>query len=267
VSESIGNLAYDFLKEIAAQFQSHRDAAASGTEAEAVHQMRVSARRLRALIRAFAAILPEPIRELEPELRWIAGSLGAVRDADVFLEHHPDLRESVEPLRLARLETLRSDLDSERFSDLLLALRHRIEVRDFADPELAQTPISMAAPEILEIAFRRFRRARFLDVTESVHRLRRRAKRLRYTLDCFPELYGKPAKRFGNRLKSLQELLGAYNDSVVAEGILREIGVDRADERAKALMAELPAAIDAVSRDWDPLKRRVQRKRRKIWRA
>src|ERR687883_1111535 len=52
-----------------------------------VHQMRVGCRRLRSDLRSFAALLDEAWAEdLLAELGWIAGILGAARDAEVLHE-------------------------------------------------------------------------------------------------------------------------------------------------------------------------------------
>jgi CHAD domain-containing protein len=231
--------------------------------------MRVNARRLRAVTRAFSAILPEPVLEMEPELGWIASSLGAVRDADVFCERFPTAADAVSSLRQVRLDRLLTDFDSERFADLLLALRHRIAVRDYANSELAAAPVLAVGPDVIA---RRFRRLRSTDLDDAamIHVLRKRAKRLRYTSDCFSDYYGKPLKRFTARLKSLQELLGAHQDSVVADEILSDLGgFDdlRAQEsvRAAGLRAQVPEALDSLRRAWEPLRLRMNRDRRRLW--
>ena len=54
-------------------------------EADAVHQMRVAARRLRAAVAAFPAVLPRPAtRHLRDELRWLGQVLGTARDIEVL---------------------------------------------------------------------------------------------------------------------------------------------------------------------------------------
>ena len=52
---------------------------------EGVHQMRVGVRRLRAILSAFAKLLPNgEHRRLSDELRWLGGVLGVARNLDVF---------------------------------------------------------------------------------------------------------------------------------------------------------------------------------------
>ena len=52
---------------------------------DALHQMRVATRRLRGALRTFAALFTADVIEpVEAELKWLAGELGAARDAEVL---------------------------------------------------------------------------------------------------------------------------------------------------------------------------------------
>lgn len=62
----------------------HDPPARRGTE-DAVHQMRVAARRSRALLRSYAPLFDqERVRPVEDELRWLGLVLGEVRDLEVL---------------------------------------------------------------------------------------------------------------------------------------------------------------------------------------
>ncbi len=59
-----------------------------GDDPEDLHDLRVAARRLRALLRAADVLLvPEWSQPLRDELKWLGGELGPARDLDVLLEH------------------------------------------------------------------------------------------------------------------------------------------------------------------------------------
>ncbi|MEV5570739.1 CYTH and CHAD domain-containing protein [Spirillospora sp. NPDC052269] len=61
------------------------DPAARRGEEDAVHQMRVAARRARAVLRAYAPLFDrERVRPIGDELRWLGGVLGEVRDLEVL---------------------------------------------------------------------------------------------------------------------------------------------------------------------------------------
>src|SRR3546814_6398177 len=59
------------------------------------------------------------------------------------------------------------------------------------------------------------------------HALRIRTKRLRYSLEVFGELYGKPAERVASALKQLQDTLGDYQDAEAGIARLHAIVSDR----------------------------------------
>ena len=59
----------------------------AGDDIEALHDMRVASRRLRAALSVFAAAFPEKeFRPLEKKAAQVTDALGAVRDADVQIE-------------------------------------------------------------------------------------------------------------------------------------------------------------------------------------
>src|SRR5271165_4897718 len=55
---------------------------------DAVHQMRVATRRLRAALRSFGTVIPRSRSEqVTAELKWLGGLLGAARDGEVLPAH------------------------------------------------------------------------------------------------------------------------------------------------------------------------------------
>ena len=63
---------------------------------------------------------------------------------------------------------------------------------------------------------------------ETVHELRKDAKKLRYLIECFGGLYDKSARTaFVNRLKSLQDTLGEHQDAEVHAHALRSMADDQ----------------------------------------
>ena len=69
----------------AAQMQDNESGVVGSNDPESVHQMRVGLRRLRSALGLFAKWASLPV-VLQGELEWLAGELGAVRDADVLAE-------------------------------------------------------------------------------------------------------------------------------------------------------------------------------------
>ena len=69
----------------AAQMQDNESGVVGSNDSESVHQMRVGMRRLRSALGLFAKWASLPV-VLQGELEWLAGELGAARDADVLAE-------------------------------------------------------------------------------------------------------------------------------------------------------------------------------------
>lgn len=69
---------------------------------DAVHQMRVAARRARAVLRAYAPLFDrERIRPVADELRWLGGVLGEVRDLEVLRARLTERVQELAPPRSA----------------------------------------------------------------------------------------------------------------------------------------------------------------------
>jgi inorganic triphosphatase YgiF len=193
---------------------------------EFVHQARVAMRRLRSaarLTRRWVAFPPE----LAGELRWIARRLGAVRDCDVLVECTlpaierevglpAQVRVRAQRERERARRALRVALASPRFARLALAA-----LAWSAQPPRPDAPSlrAVAAASLARLHARLFDSARRFETlsVERQHRVRIRAKRLRYALDFFAATLPRRAVAdYARRLAALQDDLGALNDIAVA---------------------------------------------------
>ena len=213
-----------------------------GEDPEALHNMRVATRRLRAALRAFGDALPvRQERALTAELKWLGEVLGSVRDLDVQLANlqrfagaaPPGHRNALAPYR----EYMQSErdrqrvamltaLDSKRYNRLLLRLEDlALGARRQRGGAAAGQRIARAGHAVIRKAFRRLLargdRIRAAPAPEDLHMLRIRAKRLRYALEFLRDISGKPGQRLIKRLVRLQDLLGAHHDAVVAADFVR----------------------------------------------
>lgn len=218
----------------------HDPGARLGEDPEALHDMRVASRRLRALLRFFAgAFPPRRTDQLRAELRWFNDLLSPVRDCDVQLE---TLRryESVLPAgrraalapyrdyvlreREAQRHILLNALSSKRYFNLLLRLEQFAGERGAVRREAALVPAAEVGRDAMKRAFRHLLRkgeeAGATPTPEQLHAIRIRAKRLRYLLEFFRESAGKPGRRLLRDLVHLQDLLGSHNDAMVAANFL-----------------------------------------------
>jgi CHAD domain-containing protein len=98
---------------------------------------------------------------------------------------------------------------------------------------------------------------------ELMHRVRRLAKKARYSAELLQNTVGKPVSKFISKTKALQDVLGEHQDAVVAEARVREylseaddrlgafaLGrlVERQAARRRAARADFPDAWSAVER-------------------
>jgi len=225
------------------------DPAVRRDEPDAVHQMRVTTRRLRSTFQSFGKILAgDDTRHLAGELRWLGHVLGDTRDAEVLPEHieaelkqvpvelvmgpvQARLREHFAPLGAEARKSLLAALDSERYFALLDELDHIL-----AEPPLgpdadqpAKKALRTAVARTYKRTAKRMRRAERAHAGEptnvALHAARRAAKRSRYAAEAVNPAFGKQAKRYGQQLKKVQSSLGDHQDAVIARNTLREIGV------------------------------------------
>src|SRR6516162_2899029 len=174
---------------------------------EALHQMRVALRRLRAAISLFSDMLTDPQTEaLKSEFKWITGELGPAREFEVLLkrvaklvadrgqdepEAAPISRELREKCEVA-IARARMAVESLRFRDLALDTAAWIETGDWtrspndAAGILGRRPFAAVAAEQLRRRWKRILKSgKHLDRLDPQHRhkLRIRAKKLRYAAE------------------------------------------------------------------------------------
>lgn len=216
-------------------------------EPDAVHRMRVAARRLRAALQAYRPLLDsDRVRPLIVELRRLGQVLAPARDAEVRRERilsqldATELELTLGPVQaqvtrhFARAEAearaaVLAELDGDRYTSLRQALDDLV-----ADPPLTRRATRSATSELPRQAARTARKlkkavAAAIEADDTrrdaaLHEARKKGKRLRYATEVARPAVGKPAKRFGRGLKRMHHVLGEHQDAVVARGVLRELG-------------------------------------------
>ena len=216
-----------------------------GEEPEPLHQMRVACRRLRTILReASPMLVPEWADRLREELGWLGEALGAVRDLDVLRQHLSDeiaaldpadsrggalLIRALEAERASKRDALLRALRSERYFQLLGALEDAAR-----KPEVADADVSLES--VAGDAFRRLRKAvrRLGDAPAdtALHEVRIKVKRARYAAELIAPSPDEPVERFIEHAKHLQDLLGEYQDAVVARERIRALATRRGSAAA-----------------------------------
>ena len=196
---------------------------------EALHQARVSMRRLRSAFTLFkSAIRDAEYDFLRGELRWFTAQLGDARNLDVFLQR--DLpaaeREVLTWRREIAYDHLIEVMDSRRFRMLLLELAHWTAFGPWRSSKRAGKPVLGYAGRRLDRLWGSISEAgrHLADLPEDDrHELRIEVKTMRYAIDFLSGLYpsAKVAEaKFADAIEELQESLGKLNDLAVARTLV-----------------------------------------------
>jgi CHAD domain-containing protein len=216
---------------------------------DAVHQMRVACRRMRALLAAYRGVVDaERVAPLREELRWLGEVLGAARDSEVVRDRlRTEAAELPAELVLGPVEQRIVETFATRYRR---AHDEALEVMDGAryfalldalDALITTPPLGPKAPEPAAEIYRArlsktwkrtkrlVREARSQEDAEArehqLHEVRKSAKRARYAAEAARRILGDEAHAYGKAMKAVQEVLGEHQDSVVARGELRGLGV------------------------------------------
>lgn len=227
-------------------------------ESRSVHKMRVATRRLRSALATYRRLLDRSVTDpLRDELKWLAGELGAVRDADVIgsrIEAQLDKQPRdvvIGPVRRRLGRTLGSDrndarvrlltaLASERYVKLLDALDVVVAGHALQGERTAKPARSIRTEVRRE--HRRWRRHvkryRSLDdagvasaqIDLALHDVRKASKRVRYAADSARPIASKKAKRLADDMECIQETLGEHQDTVVTRSVMRRLAATAHDD-------------------------------------
>ncbi|RAG80569.1 metal-binding protein [Streptacidiphilus pinicola] len=226
-------------------------------EPDAVHQMRVTTRRLRSVLRGCEGLFDSGrVAALATDLRWLGHRLGEYREPEALRERltsqarslpadcapqqaERKLRRTLDRrCRLAH-RSLLDALSSPRYFTLLDRLEDLV-----ADPPLrdGKHPGARRAERILRHETRRTRRRMRKAILlpagdqqdEALHRARKAAKRTRYMAGALRPVLGSDAKRQERRHKEIHKRLGRHQDARTAEQALAELAQREGTHPAQA---------------------------------
>jgi CHAD domain-containing protein len=226
------------------------DGTVDDIDPEFLHDLRVAVRRTRVVLANAGRVLPDDVRQrARDDFRWLGQITGAARDLDVYQLEWSEYTDALDDAVAKALVPLREHLGVERqaahaeLTDNLNSARASATVEAWND--WLDAPVHAAAlgdrsfEPVSETVRRRIRRAHrvMLDrgrtitpetPADTVHELRKDAKKLRYLIECFGGLYEKSARTpFVSRLKALQDTLGEHQDAEVHVNAMREMADDR----------------------------------------
>ncbi len=248
----------------------HEPGTREGRDPEALHDMRVATRRMRAAFRVFGPFFdPTVTRPHRRGLRLTAAVLGAVRDLDVLigrleltLAPLPAAEQaSLAPLlsswrkqRMAARGALLAYLDSRKYRRFVERFHEFLESPDkgvLVEPEdvLAPTQVRHLAPVQI---WQRYAAVRAYETVlpadpsanyatlpiATLHALRIECKRLRYTLEFFREALPPTVTPLIELVVKAQDHLGELHDADVAIGLIRDF-MERRTRRARRAHEEI----------------------------
>lgn len=209
----------------------------AGDDVEAVHDMRVAARRMNSAFRLFKKYLPKKrVRKLLPPLEQLRDVLGAARNLDVLSANLQRYRNETGTPQDAELETLSEYWRSDRLGqqNWLVQL---LDSPDYADwcarmEAFCEDKASDSSPRVAEVLpamlWQQYGAVRAYELQiehaslQELHALRIALKHLRYSLEFFREAFeASPAEtdKTAALIKPiivLQDQLGLMQDAVVA---------------------------------------------------
>jgi CHAD domain-containing protein len=272
--DSLGAAATSALVFGADALERERAAAVAG-EIEPIHQLRVASRRLRATIEMFSGVIHAgQAALLHRDLPWLAQSAGKVRECDVIGDTIRARAPKLEPKLATMLPPLYSELEVSRtlalaaLGEVLESARYTTTLARLRKPRIriaaSAAALGPAAAGILGRMARAMSRAG-APLTESsmpevVHRLRVRVKRTRYALEMLGGFGGKRHRKALARLEELQDLLGSFNDTIIAFAWLI------AYANAEGAPAEAVLAAGAMAESLRRRERKLARRCVKAWR-
>jgi CHAD domain-containing protein len=227
----------------------HEPGTRRGKDIEALHDMRVATRRMRAAFHVFGDYFaPEVVAPYLKGLRRTGRALGAVRDLDVFraktqtyIDTLPESKRAGLDRFLTTLEARREEaraqmlvyLDSKNYYRFVRSFGVFVETEGMGGLGVTANEGEPRPYRVRHVApmaiYERLAAVRAYDEWVSVpdpplprlHALRIACKRLRYTLEFFSEVLGADHKPLVKEVVTIQDLLGGLQDAVVASCILR----------------------------------------------
>jgi CHAD domain-containing protein len=246
--------------------KSHADAAESD---DALHDFRVANRRLRSWLRAFKPSLRDAVPgKHRRRLSAIADATNPARDATVHLEWLHDERRALSAVERVGLTFLRKRLQAQRtpaadaaiaaasdFETIAAKLHRRLsasldDVHEHEDAPRFGVVLAECVREQSDAMREHLAGIHEFSDTDTVHRARISAKRLRYLIEPAEEAVS-GSDGILETLKSLQDALGDLHDVHVFSGEL----VKAAEEAAAKQAVRVLKVVNSVDVDGERMER------------
>jgi CHAD domain-containing protein len=253
--------------------------ARDGHDPEAVHQLRVKARRLRSELEILSpAIRSKPLKQMNSDLKWAGGVLGRERDLDVLHELLSSLSDGpshvLDGAILESLDARRAE-ESERVQAMINSKRYRKMVANLSsavDNPPLRGRASRPASEVLHPLLTDTLSSVFETValygksptSLELHEIRKMAKRGRYGAEVASTYLGERATVLATTFAQAQGVLGNIHDQIEAIVYLsaqrllldRDFAFSASSEAPSAAIDWLTKSVTGFMSKWrEPLER------------
>lgn len=248
IDDDMQEAAHKILKFHFGKMIKHEPGTMLGKDIEELHDMRVAAMRMKAVMQIFHGHLDIKLKRYFQNIKITRKYLGGVRDLDVFMERIDTYLENLPPERKSELDNLISTLTIERDKARGLMLFHldsekhnkfKFKFVKTLEKKHKWTEFNVdkngiphphkvidVLPSLLYNQLAKIRSYNDLVYAEDrsfemLHALRIDIKLIRYTLEFFEEVLGSKTSGVIKDLKKLQDNLGDLHDAVVAVNLLK----------------------------------------------
>lgn len=260
---TFGDWAYLAVNKHFEKVMKHEVEVSKDEDPEELHQMRVGVRRLRSAIAGFALAIELPKAAQDQNLGKIGRTLGVLRDLDVlketiteqYLPSLPEIEQEILAQGLNFLEKRRHKAlkKVKKLFEESLYLKFKQETQLWlTEPQfksIAQIHIHLILADLLlpevsrlllhpgwlvgvrlapnQVSLAENRQEMLYLEAETLHDLRKEAKRTRYLLELFTQFYGDNYQVYLQDIKTIQGILGDVQDSfVLAEFLTGALQLD-----------------------------------------
>ena len=261
-------------------------------DVEAIHQMRVSLRRLRSQIQAFASILDIPTVMGEKQIGKIAKVLGKVRDLDVLKKTCKSREINLPDAEKIHIEKVLVTILKRRRKEIL-KVKLMLNDRDYQYFKLginnwlnhpqylptATVPVGSILPELLLPAIGKL----FIDPSwwidldvdsgiepelavsqlllvhgQVFHNFRKQVKVTRYLMEIFVDRYPSRYQEYLKDLKQIHQLFGNIQDNLVLDKFVRKVVGKKAPIKLPTLYERIDRSSYLSWHSWQPIQSRYQ---------
>jgi CHAD domain-containing protein len=266
---------------------SHEANVINDGDVEAVHQMRVSLRRMRSVIKAFVPILDIPKVMGAKQIAKVAKILGKVRDLDVLYStcktyqtdlpeseqvYLDEIRSTIIKRRRKAIAKVKSMFEAEDYQYLKLSINNWLNNPQYLP--IVQVPIAevlpylilpvvgklflnsgwwlkldLAAVEDPELALSEF----LVNSGQTLHDLRKQVKATRYLMELFPDRYSLRYNEYLHDLKEIHQLLGHIQDSIIFGNFIQRVLGKRAHLKLPTVYKQIAHHNYLTWQKWEPV--------------